>query len=219
MPNTICHNINQSPFSSKIWDDCLASIAKDDCLILINDGVYAVLEQHLYYEKLATINCYAIKDDVLQRGLHQQKCNRNIDLISYEEWVVLTVKHPLNRSWYWTLNDHTKIPLVDNEGFLKNLDDWSELTAEMLAANDGISLTEAHWEILFLIREFYQTFDLSPAMRPLIKHIGEQLDKNKANSIYLMQLFIVSKKVKEKQESPARVIARIAGLPKPKNCF
>lgn len=100
MPNSICHNINQSPFSSHIWDDCLASVTKDDCLILVSDGVYGVLERQPFYERVKAINCFAIKDDVLQRGLDKLAVNSSIRLISYEEWVALTVKHPLNRSWY-----------------------------------------------------------------------------------------------------------------------
>lgn len=104
--------------------------------------------------------------------------------------------------------------ITDTEGFLKELDQWSESVAEQLAKKEGIELTSAHWEILFLIRQFYQTFDLSPAMRPLIKYIGQEVGKDKANSIYLMRLFN-----SEKQESPAKVIARLAGLPKPKNCL
>ena len=112
-----------------------------------------------------------------------------------------------------------KILVTDKEGFLKNLEDWSEPTAEVLAKNDGITLTDAHWEILFLIRQFYQHFDLSPAMRPLIKYIGQELGKEKASSIYLMRLFTANNTIAGKQESPARVVARLAGLPKPKNCF
>lgn len=103
---------------------------------------------------------------------------------------------------------------TDSDGFLKNLEQWSETVAEQLARKESIELTAEHWEILFLIRKFYQTFDLSPAMRPLIKYISQELGKEKANSIYLMSLF-----TSDKQESPAKVIARLAGLPKPKNCL
>jgi len=103
---------------------------------------------------------------------------------------------------------------TDTDGFLKNLDQWSESVAEQLALKEGITLTNEHWEIIFLTRKFYQTFDLSPAMRPLIKYISQEIDKEKANSIYLMRLFSSNK-----QESPAKVIARLAGLPKPKNCL
>ena len=103
-----------------------------------------------------------------------------------------------------------KLPALDAEGFLINLSDWSEPVADALAKNEGFELTSAHWEIIHCLRQFYREFDLSPAMRPLIKYIGIQLGKEKANSIYLLQLF---------PGSPAKIAAKIAGLPKPENCL
>lgn len=99
---------------------------------------------------------------------------------------------------------------VDKEGFLKHLDDWNNTVASVLANNEGIALTDAHWEIILLLREFHQQFDLSPAMRPLLKYITLHLGKEKATSLYLLQLF---------PGSPAKLASKIAGLPKPDNCL
>ncbi|MBQ0713132.1 MAG: TusE/DsrC/DsvC family sulfur relay protein [Porticoccus sp.] len=93
---------------------------------------------------------------------------------------------------------------------LENLDAWSDLRARQLAKDEGIELTDAHWEILQVARQFYSEYGFSPSMRPLIKYIATHLDISKARSIYLMQLF---------PPSPARITAKIAGLPKPKNCL
>ncbi|WP_211830544.1 TusE/DsrC/DsvC family sulfur relay protein [Kistimonas asteriae] len=101
------------------------------------------------------------------------------------------------------------IPL-DKEGYLKNLSDWSPEVAEALAQAAGITLTPAHWEVLNAIQGFYQTYDLSPSQRPFVKHIANTLGAEKGRSIYLMKLF---------SESPAKMAARIAGLPRPSNCF
>ena len=98
----------------------------------------------------------------------------------------------------------------DEEGYLRNLNDWSETVAVEIAASEGISLSEAHWEIISIIREFYQNYELSPAMRPLVKTVSLKLGKDKGKSIYLMKLF---------PGSPAKVVAKIAGLPKPDNCL
>lgn len=98
----------------------------------------------------------------------------------------------------------------DEEGYLRNLNDWSETAAVEIAASEGISLSEAHWEIISIIREFYQNYELSPAMRPLVKAVSLKLGKDKGKSIYLMKLF---------PGSPAKVVAKIAGLPKPDNCL
>ena len=101
------------------------------------------------------------------------------------------------------------IPL-DKEGYLKQLEDWDEAVATELAKNENLELSDAHWEIIFLLREYYQTFQLSPAMRPFVKYVAQFLGPEKGRSIYLMQLF---------PESPAKIASKIAGLPKPTNCL
>lgn len=99
---------------------------------------------------------------------------------------------------------------LDKEGYLLNLGDWNETNATVLAASEQIELTDAHWELIHLVRRFYSQFEVSPAMRPLIKQVREQLGQDKANSIYLMTLF---------PGSPAKLLAKIAGLPRPTNCL
>ncbi|WP_428033823.1 TusE/DsrC/DsvC family sulfur relay protein [Amphritea sp.] len=99
---------------------------------------------------------------------------------------------------------------VDNEGYLRDLHDWNEAVAEQLAQREGIELNAAHWEILEVLRQFYQTYEMSPAMRPLIKAISAKLGPDKGKSIYLMSLF---------PGSPAKLASKIAGLPKPTNCL
>lgn len=105
---------------------------------------------------------------------------------------------------------NSALPPLDPEGYLINLDDWSPAVAEQLAAHEGQRLTPEHWEILHLLRDFYQTFELSPAMRPLSRYLRQELDADKARSLHLMRLF---------GESPAKTAARWAGLPKPDNCL
>jgi len=99
---------------------------------------------------------------------------------------------------------------LDKEGFLINLNDWSESAAIIIAKNENIDLTEAHWEIIYLAREFYQTFQVSPSMRALVKRTEQILGAEKGKSIYLLTLFPIS---------PAKFVSKIAGLPKPANCL
>lgn len=110
--------------------------------------------------------------------------------------------------------DDIKLPLsnlnLDKDGFLADHLSWNDTIAEQLAANEKIILTKDHWQLIHLIREFYNEFGLSPAMRPLAKYIKLHLGAEKANSIYLMQLF---------PQSPAKYLAKIAGLPRPENCL
>lgn len=99
---------------------------------------------------------------------------------------------------------------LDKEGNLQNLDDWSPAVADMLAKGADIELTGAHWEIIYLVRNFYQQRGLSPIMRILVKLVERELGPNKGNSLYLLSLF---------PGSPAKLVARIAGLPRPLNCI
>ncbi|WP_432473680.1 TusE/DsrC/DsvC family sulfur relay protein [Amphritea sp. HPY] len=98
----------------------------------------------------------------------------------------------------------------DSEGYLREMTDWTPAIAEQIALQEGIALTDAHWEILNVLRAFYQKFELSPAMRPLVKAVANELGPDKGKSIYLMSLF---------PGSPAKLTSKIAGLPKPTNCL
>ncbi|WP_106420169.1 TusE/DsrC/DsvC family sulfur relay protein [Salinicola tamaricis] len=99
---------------------------------------------------------------------------------------------------------------LDPEGYLVSLADWTPAVAEALASEEGRTLSAAHWEVLTLLRDFYQRYEAAPAMRPLVKAVRQALGEEKGSSIYLMRLF---------PESPAKVGARLAGLPKPTNCL
>lgn len=99
---------------------------------------------------------------------------------------------------------------TDKEGYLTALEDWNPDVAEQLAEQEGITLTPEHWQVIELLRAFYRQFELAPSMRPLVKYVGQKLGADKGRSIYLMKLF---------PPSPARVACKIAGLPRPNNCF
>lgn len=99
---------------------------------------------------------------------------------------------------------------TDDRGFLSDLHQWSPEVAQVIAQSLQITLTDAHWPILHLLRELYIDFDLAPANRAMVKVVKERLGDEAGNSIYLMQLF---------GGSPARDAAKIAGLPKPPHCL
>jgi tRNA 2-thiouridine synthesizing protein E len=99
---------------------------------------------------------------------------------------------------------------TDKYDYLADFNQWSPSLAQHIAALEGIELTPAHWEVIQFVRDFYQTYDTSPAMRVLVKAIGQSLGADKANSIYLYRLF---------PKGPAKQATRIAGLPKPAKCI
>lgn len=99
---------------------------------------------------------------------------------------------------------------LDKDGYLVDLGDWSAEVATALAAAEELELSPEHWEILELLRGFYQEFQLSPATRPLIKYTALKLGPDKGNSLHLNRLF---------KGTPAKLAAKLAGLPKPTNCL
>lgn len=100
--------------------------------------------------------------------------------------------------------------MFDQEGFLLDIHEWSPEVAEQIASSENITLTDAHWQIIELAREYHQTFDISPEMRPFVKWTAQKLGPEKGKSIYLLSLF---------PGSPAKLVSKIAGLPKPPNCL
>lgn len=99
---------------------------------------------------------------------------------------------------------------LDKDGYLVDLNDWSADVAQALATAEGLELTPDHWEILELLRGFYAEFQLSPATRPLIKYTALKLGPQKGNSLHLNKLF---------NGTPAKLAAKLAGLPRPTNCL
>ena len=99
---------------------------------------------------------------------------------------------------------------LDKDGYLVDLNAWSVEVANALASAEALELTDEHWEILKLLRGFYQEFQLSPATRPLIKYTALKLGPDKGNSLHLNRLF---------KGTPAKLAAKLAGLPRPTNCL
>lgn len=99
---------------------------------------------------------------------------------------------------------------LDSEGYLLDLGDWSPAVAEQLAAREELTLTPEHWEILQLLRDFHAEFQLSPANRALVRYVAGRLGPEKGNSAHLNRLF---------KGTPAKLAAKLAGLPKPANCL
>ena len=58
-----------------------------------------------------------------------------------------------------------------------------------MAKHDDCELTESHWEVINFLREYYEEYQIAPAVRVLTKAIGKKLGKDKGNSKYLYELF------------------------------
>ena len=93
---------------------------------------------------------------------------------------------------------------VDAEGFMTNAEQWNEQIAEAIAEANGIpELTERHWLVVRFMRERYLSTGNAPSIRSLGKESGVPIKE-------LYQLF---------PKGPAKLAAKIGGIPKPKGCI
>jgi tRNA 2-thiouridine synthesizing protein E len=88
--------------------------------------------------------------------------------------------------------------------------DWSERLAAHMAGQEGVVLTDEHWEVIYFLRGFYFEFGITPMVKILIKHLRVELGERKASRDYLYRLF---------PGDPARQGSRLAGLPEPIGCI
>ena len=93
---------------------------------------------------------------------------------------------------------------VDPEGFLLDPQDWDEELAAGIARENGIpELTDRHWLVVRFMRERYLATGSAPSIRSLGKESGVSVKE-------LYQLF---------PKGPAKLAAKIGGIPKPKGCI
>lgn len=98
-----------------------------------------------------------------------------------------------------TLTKYKEIKInIDDEGYLKNFDDWNEEVAQTLAEREGLgSLSKEQLDILRFIRNYYKTYNFFPLLNAICKNVGQP-----------------KKCVTEKFIDPL-VAWKLAGLPKP----
>ncbi|MCP5036163.1 MAG: TusE/DsrC/DsvC family sulfur relay protein [Rhodobacteraceae bacterium] len=71
---------------------------------------------------------------------------------------------------------------VDEAGYLTNIDDWSEDFARHLANQEGIELTDLHWEIFEQMREYYDLNGVAMDQRFILKFLSKKFAINKADA-------------------------------------
>ena len=101
------------------------------------------------------------------------------------------------------------IPDTDKLGYLLNWQEWDEAVAEAIAEKEGLELSDDHWAVIRYVREFYELYEKSPAIRPLVKFLKQRWGEEKGNSIFLATLF---------PGGVAKQATKLAGLPKPARC-
>jgi tRNA 2-thiouridine synthesizing protein E len=93
---------------------------------------------------------------------------------------------------------------LNDEGFFEHPDEWTEDMAPDIARREGIeTLTDRHWQVIHFMRREYEEKGTGPTVRVLGKTSGVSVKE-------LYQLF---------PKGPAKVAAKIAGIPKPRGCI
>lgn len=93
---------------------------------------------------------------------------------------------------------------LDAEGFLVDSAQWNEEVAGELARDSGVlELTDRHWLVVRYMRDTYLATGTAPSIRSLGKQSGVPVKE-------LYQLF---------PKGPAKLAARIGGIPKPRGCI
>ena len=93
---------------------------------------------------------------------------------------------------------------LDAEGFLQDPAQWTPQIAEAIATDNGIPvLTDRHWIVLNFMRDTFLTTGDAPTIRSLGKESGVPVKE-------LYQLF---------PKGPAKLAAKICGIPKPHGCI
>ncbi|MCK5719682.1 MAG: TusE/DsrC/DsvC family sulfur relay protein [Thiomargarita sp.] len=98
---------------------------------------------------------------------------------------------------------------VDANGYLADLDDWSEDLGKLIAKNEGIDdLTQRHWDVINYLRdEYINNAGNQPNMRNMTKTMQKIWDEKKIDTKVIYQLFPMG---------PSKQAAKIGGLPESK---
>ncbi len=93
---------------------------------------------------------------------------------------------------------------VDAEGFLVDPHQWNEQMAQEIARANGVEqLTDRHWQVINFMRNTYLETGSAPSIRSLGKVSGVPIKE-------LYELF---------PKGPAKLAAKIGGIPKPRGCI
>ena len=97
---------------------------------------------------------------------------------------------------------------TDVEGYLKNIDDWSEDFARAQAEAEDLELTEAHWQVIAFLRAYYEEHRVQAQVRAMIWHFAKAWGPEHGNNHHLHTLFPIG--------GPQKQGNRLAGLLKTK---
>jgi len=90
-------------------------------------------------------------------------------------------------------------------GFLENIEDWSEAIAGQIAKQEGIIMTDRHWDLINYLRdEFLNNAGNQPNTRNIVKALSKKWQDKSVNAKSLYDLF---------PGDPSKQAGKIGGLP------
>ena len=108
----------------------------------------------------------------------------------------------------FTLNVNGEEILCDGEGYLLDLEAWSEDYVHASAQREELELNDEHWQVIHFIRSFQENHNVQAPVRDMVKHFKKVWGKEKGSSKYLHQIF--------PKGGPQKQGNRLAGVRKPK---
>ncbi len=98
-----------------------------------------------------------------------------------------------------------KVLETTENGYLESLDNWDKDVAEVIAAAEGITLTQDHWDVIEYLRDAYFNHNgEQPNNRAILKSMQEKWTGRKVDNKTLFDLY---------PGNPSKQAGKIAGLP------
>lgn len=79
--------------------------------------------------------------------------------------------------------------LTDSEGYIQDMNEWSEEFAYALAREESLELTDEHWQVIHYIRDYYEEHQVQAQVRTMIKHFARVWGPERGNNRYLHDIF------------------------------
>jgi tRNA 2-thiouridine synthesizing protein E len=83
----------------------------------------------------------------------------------------------------------SRVVETDSEGYLRNLDDWSEDFVRAQAQAEGLELTDEHWQVIRFLREYYAEHGVQAQVRVMIRHFAQAWGTQRGSNHVLHEIF------------------------------
>lgn len=82
-----------------------------------------------------------------------------------------------------------EIILTDSEGYIVDLEKWSEAFVTAQAEAEGLTLTDEHWQVVNFLRDYFYEYSVQCEVRKMVKHFKNIWGPERGSSTYLHRIF------------------------------